>query len=266
MEATCGLPRSVSNSYQLGATSLVNHELPSRSSYRFVSPPAPDRQVCFGLLPAAEISSTPTRWNPGTKDIREEKIQQIRVALDHRHNVRQQQMEDANNTWYNNCADVSMNNHPSVREASDEWLPEIAPRHFKQGDRLFEFEAKPMPVPRGELGRYHTGSAVPRHVASVVPPHVASVVPASAVPPHGAPLRKARPVISPLRFYQGNTVPPSARASKGKQRAHQAPVAGSSRVTSHPPSSPLRYRYVKPYAQQQYPSNGVAGSSQDPYM
>ena len=87
MEATCGLPRSVSNSYQLGATSLMNHELPSHSSYRFVPAPAPERQVRFGLLPAAEISSTPTRWNPGTKDIHKEKIQQICVALDHRHNV-----------------------------------------------------------------------------------------------------------------------------------------------------------------------------------
>lgn len=240
-EVTHGFPCSVTTSYQPAAGFLVNHALPPGSSHEFA--PA-EKQVRFDLLPPAEISSIPAPWKPVTKEDREQRIKQVRVGLDHRYNIREQQMEEDDNIWYE-CVDVAMDKRSSVRDAGDEVMPEIILRHSKKDGRLFQFERKPDPVPRGELGRHHMGSGVP---------------------PREVPVRKQKPVVSPFRFYQGNAVPPSARASKGKQRARPAPVAGSSHVASHPPSSPLQYRHVNPYAKQQHLANTVAGPSREAYM
>jgi hypothetical protein len=298
--------RHGAESYQPAAAPVVKHAVPPGSSDGFVpghgfasghgfAPGlAPDQQVRFGLLPPAEISSIPAPWKAVTKEDRDERIQQIRWRLDQRHNDRQQQMEEDNNVWYE-CVDVAMDNYPGVREAGEEVMPEIVLRHSKKDDRLFQFEKKPVGVPRGELGRYHMGLGVPpREPPRNAPPQYApprgalprdarDALPRDALPrdapprdalprdalPRQAPLQKEKAGISPFRFYQGNAVPPSARASKGKQRA------GPSHLGAHPPSSPLNYRYVNPYAppqqqqqpqqRQQRPAN-VAGPSREAYM
>jgi hypothetical protein len=62
--------------------------------------------------------------------------------------------------------------------------------------------------------------------------------------------------VSPLSFYQGNVVPPSARGVKGKQRAAYYNAA---------PSSPLHARHDS-YVQQRYLTDRTAGPSRETFL
>lgn len=181
----------------------------------------PRKEVRFGLLPAAEISSIPNGPSGDNRMAEIERLKAQLAALQGGHKPIKE-----NNTPYN-ILDVSM-------DQDDETLPVItlrAPNINHQ--RLFQFEKGSAPLPRGETGRHHASSQQARNL---------------------------KPGISSTLFYQGVNGPPSARSSKGKQRALPSSVTAEERhVSGHPPSSPLQNRDA--YVRQRLLTNKSAGPS-----
>ncbi len=179
----------------------------------------PNKHVRFQLLPPAEIKSIakPPTMSYST---RAAEIKELKAKLEALEANGGSDRDEHDFQGYE-CLDVSMGDG---NVNGSRYTPEI---------RLFQFEKQHWPLPRGDLGRSNG---------------------------FGAPLRKKKagvPHVSPLSFYQGVAVPPSARADKGKQRALVA--------VDHTPSSPLQGQ-LDGYTQQRYLTSGSAGPSRDIFM
>ena len=109
--------------------------------------------------------------------------------------------------------------------AGSDRLPKIVLRRSKQ-DGLFEFKKQPVPIPK-------TNPGVPR--------------------------------VSPITFYQGIVVPPSARGVKGKARAYSGPTVENAHIALHSPSLPS-HPQIDTYMQERYLTEGAAGPSRARYL
>lgn len=222
-------PPNISKSQAHAPRPLANDLMPHIPFPTLVHPShdiGAQKEVQFELLPPVEISSIPNGPSSNDHMAQIERLKAQLAALQGGH-----EPIKANNTPYE-ILDVSMDH-------GDEMLPVIALRPPNMDHRrLFQFERPLAPLPRGEMGRHHA--------------------PAQQV-------RKAKPAISSTLFYQGVTGPPSARASKGKQRAPpSSATAENHRIDSHPPSSPLQQ--YDAYSRQRYLTNKLAGPSRKTYM
>jgi hypothetical protein len=189
--------------------------------------PLAQKQVRFQLLPPAEIKSIAKPPNM-SESTRAAKIVGLKAQLAALEAQRVSEREDDTFKGYE-CLDVSMDGGNVTGNAT---TPEIYLRRAKD-TRLFEFEKQPVPLPRGDV----------RHSKGFLG--------------HQGLIRRPKggvPRVSPLSFYQGIAVPPSARVDKGKQRELVAV-----------PSSPLQEQFG-PYTQQRYLTSGSAGPSRETFM
>jgi hypothetical protein len=222
-------PPEISKSQAHAARPLTNDFMPHIPFPTLAHPPrdiGARKEVRFELLPAAEISSIPNGPSGNDRMAQIERLKAQLSALQGGH-----EPIKTNDTPYE-ILDVSMDH-------GGEMLSVIALRAPNTDhQRLFQFERPPAPLPRGETGRHHAPAQ---------------------------PVCKAKPAISSTLFYQGVTGPPSARASKGKQRARPSSgTAKKGRIDSHPPSSPLEQ--YDAYSHQRYLTNKSAGPSRETYM